>query len=127
MTMEAILSMWLKPILNININTFDRTIWGVIKWLLGTYGKVTFSMLFKHEDKLKTFNWNPTQPVNIIYRKVEELQDMADTADQPLTDPQVVKYAYIILQKHPSFRDRIKEWNRQPTIQRTWTNFKIHF
>mmetsp|Transcript_39431 Transcript_39431/g.92097 ORF Transcript_39431/g.92097 Transcript_39431/m.92097 type:complete len:204 (-) Transcript_39431:453-1064(-) len=72
-------------------------------------------------------NWTSQQPVDIIFTTVEELQDMADTAGQPITDAQMIKYSYIILHKAAPFREGIKLWNRRPSIQHTWTNLKLHF
>ena len=111
MTMEAIPKMYLQPILNIDTNTFDRTMWGVMRWLLDTYGKVTISKLSEKEDMLKSMSWEAQKPVHIIFTAVKEYQDMADTATQPITNTQMVKYAYVILHKFPPYRDGIKEWN----------------
>ena len=127
MTMEAIPKMYLQPILNIGTNTFDRTMRGVMQWLLDTYGKVTILKLSKKEDMLKSMSWEAQKPVDIIFTAIEEYQDMADTATQPITNAQMVKYAYVVLHKFPPYRDGIKEWNRRPAIQHTWMNMKLHF
>ena len=111
MTMEAIPKMYLQPILNIDTNTFDQTMWGVMRWLLDTYGKVTILKLSEKEDMLKSMSWEAQKPVNIIFTAVEEYQDMADTATQPITNAQMVKYACVILHKFPPYHDGIKEWN----------------
>ena len=112
MTMEAIPKMYLQLILNIDTNTFDQTMWGVMQWLLDTYGKVTISKLSEKEDMLKSTSWEAQKPVHIIFTAVKEYQDMADTATQPITNAQMVKYSYVILHKFPPYRDSIKEWNR---------------
>uniref|UniRef100_A0A7S1BMW4 Uncharacterized protein n=1 Tax=Corethron hystrix TaxID=216773 RepID=A0A7S1BMW4_9STRA len=59
MIMEAIPHIWLQPILNIDTSTFDRTMWGVMKWLLDTCDKVMLSMLREQEDSIKHLNWSP--------------------------------------------------------------------
>ena len=57
----------------------------------------------------------------------EDGRDFAFAGGQTLTEPMMISKGITLLANTAVFNDDIKEWNRLPTNQKTWNNFKQHF
>ncbi len=69
----------------------------------------------------------PANPINGIFTAIDELVHYVDAAGSPYTQAQIINKAYIILNETDYFQRWILDWNTKPAVQKTWTNFKIHF
>ena len=58
--------------------------------------------------------FSPTEPVDTLITKIDDLADIADLAGSPLTDRQRVDVGYIILQGAKPFKNSLCDWNACP-------------
>ena len=102
-------------------------VYDLLRQLYQLYGRVTPQKLQDQEDKIRQMTYDPTNPIDGIFTAIDDLVHYADAANSPYTQPQIVNMGYIILNRTGIFRRWILDWNTKPSIQQTWTNFKIHF
>ena len=95
--------------------------------LFTRYGKVKPQALSEVEIRVRTMQYDITQPPDVIYIAIEDLMDMATAARAPFTQVQAINFAYNILNATGRFKDSIIEWGRRPIVEHTWVNFKLHF
>ena len=67
------------------------------------------------------------QLVDTLTTEIDELCNIADLSESPITDCQRVDMGYIVLQRCRPFKTHLKEWNNLPNANKTWANFKTHF
>ena len=72
-------------------------------------------------------HFDPVNPVENIFNKIEDLLKYGDMAKCTYSHPQAISKFYSILNKTGKFRELIKSWNRLPLIQKMWIEFKPHF
>ena len=88
------------------------------------YGQVTLGMISDAKYRLEGFLWSVEHLVDLIYAEVEKVGYLLEVAGQFLDRFAMIKFAYVLLQKHPSFQLVIKEFNQRPVVVRSWTQFK---
>ena len=71
--------------------------------------------------------YDPQHPIDGIFIAIDELVNYSEAAEAAYSQPQCINLAYRILNKTGLFQRWILDWNNRPAIQKTWTNFKIHF
>ena len=84
-------------------------------------------MLESKEERLKVLDYHPRQPVDLVFNTVEDLVDYAEMANTPFSQSQIIGKAYSKFNKTGLLSIAINEWNRKPTIQKTWIGLKTHF
>ena len=62
-----------------------------------------------------------------IYRPVEKLRTLAESAAIPYTDQQIIDFGLQIIKNTRDFELAIGTWNKKTSGDKTWTNFKTHF
>jgi hypothetical protein len=82
-------------------------------------------MLEDRKQELHTTTYNTQYPIDIVFNAVKDYVDFAKLGHHPLTQRQTIAKAYVILNKTRRFKNDITDWNRQPDIEKTWTNFRI--
>ena len=99
----------------------------IIRHLYNVYGRVTPQKLQDRESMVRQMVYDPINPIDGIFSAVDELVHYADAANSAYTQAQIINIAYIILNRTGHFRRWILDWNAKPSVQKTWTNFKLHF
>ena len=99
----------------------------IFTYLQNTYGKISPSQLSHFEKEVSEMHYDPVTPVDNIFNRIENLLEYGDLAHCPFSQPQAISKAYNLINRTGKFRESIKAWNRLPTIQKTWINFKAHF
>ena len=79
------------------------------------------------EQQVTNWSYDPTLPIVIVFKKVDDLMDLAQAAGSPYSAQQIINFAYIILNKTGKITQGIKYWNCLPQDQKTRGNFQIHF
>ena len=118
---------YLAALRNRSSNSLTGTVNTILDHLQTVYGHVSSQMLDDREQEIRNMNYNVKYPIDMVFNAVEEFVDFADLAQQPVTQRQTVAKAYTILNKTRRFKTPITEWNRLPSAQQTWLEFKIHF
>jgi hypothetical protein len=124
---KAIDPSYLAALRDRNSNSLRGTVSQILEHLQTVYGRVSPQMLENREQELRTMLYNPKFPIDMVYNAVEDFVDYAALSGQPVSQLQTISKAYIILNKTGRFKQPITEWNRLPTVQKTWINFKDHF
>ena len=99
----------------------------LIRQLFRMYGRVTPPKLLEQEEKIRQMTYGPINPIDGIFTAIDDLVHYANAAASPYTQAQIVNMGYLILNRTGVFRRWILEWNVCTPLQKTWTNFKIHF
>ena len=106
---------------------FTGNIRDIFAYLLATYGKISPIYLDNFEKEVTEIHYDPVNPVDNIFNKIENLPKHRDMVGCPYSHPQAIYKAYNILNKTGNFRDSINFWNGLPLIHKMWTAFKNNF
>ena len=99
----------------------------IIRHLYNVYGRVTPQKLQDKETMVRQMVYDPINPIDGIFSAIDDLVHYADAANSAYTQTQIINIAYIILNRTGHFRRWILDWNAKQAVQKTWTNFKLHF
>eukprot|EP00957_Ditylum_brightwellii_P008902 673900-Ditylum_brightwellii.AAC.4 len=97
----------------------------IIQHLLDTYDNVTPSELDQLQQQIRDIHFNPTEPVDTIFTRIEDFSDVAKIAPSPISRVHKINMAYLILQKAIKFKSDLKACNHQNQTQKTWPNSKV--
>lgn len=118
---------YLAAIRNRATKSLQGTIYEILEHLQTSYGAVTLQMQEDKEIDPRVMTYNPRMPINTVINAVEDLVEFADLGGLPMTKPQAITHAYIIINKTCCFKVAITEWNRTNTSTQTLVGFKQHF
>ena len=124
---KAVDPKYLTAIRNRVSKSLQGNVYQILDHLFNTYGKVTVAMLENKEATLRTMSYNPSDPVDDVFDLVDDFVEYADMARQPQSQAQTVAKAYSILRKTGRFEIALLQWNKKPSIDQNWINFKTHF
>ena len=123
---QALPSMYLKPFHNVHSNAIDQPISVILDSLLTTYGRVPEEELLTEESNLRTKVFDITEPLVILYNKMDDLQQLADAAGLRYTDAQFLNIGIRLIKNMNDFEKGLTDWYDLP-VPRTWLQFKTHF
>eukprot|EP00957_Ditylum_brightwellii_P059656 4528074-Ditylum_brightwellii.AAC.1 len=89
--------------------------------LYGNYRQIISTMIADSEVKMSQ-PFNPATPLEDLFEQINNGQDLAVTAGLPYLDIQMAAKAYDLIYKTGVHNNACKEWNCQPTAQRTYAN-----
>ena len=99
----------------------------VLAHLFRRYGRVDADTLADIDEKVRTTQYNVSEPLVTVYNDIEELARIAVAADNPYSDKQQVQLGLKIIKNTQDFEAGIREWYARPANDHTWVNFKLHF
>lgn len=108
-------------------NTITLRLHEFVDFLFRNYGHVTPAQLANEEQQLLSWSYDPSLLIVLLYNKIDDLMDLANTASLPYSLQQVINMGYILLNKTGKFTNGIREWNCIPPNQRTWDVFQTYF
>ena len=118
---------FLKALRDPITNKITRSIPDILTYLFNAYGYVTPTELYELKNKVETMQFSANEPVDTLTTEIDDLADIADLAESPISDRQRVDMGYLVLQRCRPFKTGLKEWNDRPNNDKTWANFKTHF
>ena len=71
--------------------------------------------------------YDVNQPIETLFRQIENAIDYASAGNTPYTPAQVLAIAYQIVFQTGIFPDDCRDWKRQTAAHKTWPQFKIDF
>jgi hypothetical protein len=99
----------------------------IITYLKSMYGKITSQMLQANFDRLSDA-WNPTDPINALWRQVKECRDFAVKGGKPIPDGTIVRLVTNNLDLTGVFTLDMHNWiNKPEEIQQDYTQLKTFF
>jgi hypothetical protein len=90
------------------------------------YAKITPSNLDKNDVAMKQ-PCDVNQPIEILYKQIEDAIDFAAAGPTPYSTQQVLSIAFQLVFRTGIFADDCKIWKRQTTAYKTWPQFKLDF
>ena len=86
----------------------------IISYLYDNYAKITDSDLQENDKKLRA-PYDPSQPIETFFARIEECREYAAAGNTPYTPQQILSCAYQGVFQAGVFQDGCKEWRRKPT------------
>ena len=74
-----------------------------------------------------TARYDPNAPIDTMFAQIADGVAYTELGDAPFTSKQIVDIALLCLEKTGVFNNNLKEWNRLPLFDRTWSKFRFHF
>ena len=71
--------------------------------------------------------YNVNNPPVVIVNVIEELANIASTANLEKSQQQIINYGIEMLKNTGDFETNLTIWVNRPPAQLTWANFKKHF
>jgi heptaprenylglyceryl phosphate synthase len=122
---EAIDPIYLRSLLNRATGQYATSIRAVVTHLFATHGKITPPQQVKAtEQSIYGMHYDITQPVDIVFNTIEDLADLAEHANSPMSEQQQIDMAYVILARQPILQHNVRLWHRRLLAERTWVNME---
>ena len=71
--------------------------------------------------------WNPSDPIILITRLLEQLRKLAAHAGVPYADAQILEKVLAIIRSTRDYEYALTTWDNKTAADQTWSNFKKHF
>ena len=84
--------------------------------LFDTYGLVDSKTLDACENKVKTMFWTLSDPPVTIFNAIEDLIELAEAANLPQSQAQIINYGLDIIHKTSDFEQALTAWYSRPTV-----------
>jgi hypothetical protein len=123
---ESIDSIYLRALLNRATGQYSTSIRALLLHLFTTYGQITPQQVKSTEMDLYNMHYEISQPVDTVFNQIDDLAELADHANSPMSQQQMIALAYVIFAKQPILQQDLRLWNRRPAIDRTWANMMDH-
>ena len=123
----AVESKYLDAIRNRTTDTITDPVYRVMEHLFSNYGDVTPETLQQREAIVKAIEYDPTTPIDNLFKEIDDLVDLSGRANIPMTPEQSITIAYVILWRTQVLKEYLKTWNSKAPADKTWDAFKTHF
>eukprot|EP00957_Ditylum_brightwellii_P117588 8968036-Ditylum_brightwellii.AAC.1 len=91
--LAAVDDIYLATIKQEHIGYTNRNCGEILTLLFNTYGKITNTMLRTSSEKMRTL-YNPAAPIEELFQQIDETNDLAQDANSPFQDRQLVNIGY---------------------------------
>ena len=118
--------MYYKNLKNIYTGYSNVSTLQILNHLYSTYGRIKANDLKKNQEYM-TQPWCPSNPIENLYKQIEDGNQYASYGNLPFSDSQLVNIGYNIIYDTAALMKACKEWNRLQPQNKTWHNFKQHF
>ena len=102
------------------------TIRQMLEHLSTTYGVITPDSLLTNEKKMET-DWNPDEPIELIWTRIRNCQLFAAEGNDPITDAHAVRATLRVFECTGLLTDAVRDWRKRPLAEWTMVNFRDHF
>ena len=92
--------------------------------LYANYAKITGPML-EENDRSMRVPFDANQPVEILFRQIDDGVSMAARAQRPFSPEQILGLAVQLVTATQLFRDDMKIWKKKPAHDKTYVLFKV--
>ncbi len=124
---DALEDKYIEPIVDEYTNLITEDIPTVLKYLFTRYGKIRGEDVTKKDAEVIAMTWLPTEPLVLLTKPIESLKKMAEQANIPFTEKQLIEKGLQIIRNTRDFDIALTEWRDRPKADKTWNNFKLHF
>ena len=124
---EAIEDKYINSLVDEYTNLLTQDVPTIMQYLFYNYGKVRSEEVTSKEAEVMSMTWQPSDPIVLLTRPIENLQKLAQQAGIPYTDQQLLEKGLSIIRSTRDFEYALTEWEKKPVADRTWATFKTHF
>jgi hypothetical protein len=124
---EALDPIYLRALLNRTTGQYSTTMRAVMLHLFATYGKITPQQVKAKEVSILNTLYSIVLPVHTVFNAIDDLVNVADHGQAPITTAQILDMAYMLLAKEPILQHNLSLWNGLPAVDKTWPNMLQHF
>jgi hypothetical protein len=118
---------YLRAMLNRATAQCSGSIRTIVLHLFSAFGKITPQQVKAKEMELCQMHCDISQPVNTVFSRIEDLSDVSENANLPMTKQQTVDLAHVIFAKQSVLQPDLRLcWNRRPVAERTCANLTQH-
>jgi hypothetical protein len=71
--------------------------------------------------------WDPQQPVESLFKKIQDCADYSEAGGVLIGHPRQINVGYAKLFATGHFMSACRKWNEHPLAEKTWAQFKAHF
>jgi hypothetical protein len=116
---ETIESIYLRALLNRATGQYSTSMRELLLHVFTTYGRITPQQVKAKEMELLNMHYDISQPVDNVFNCIDDLSDLAESANSPMSAQQMIDLAYVIFAKQPILQPDLRLWNRKPLAKRT--------
>jgi hypothetical protein len=98
----------------------------ILTHLWTTYGSVSTEDLSANWTRMNT-PWNPPTPIESLYSQLKIGKDFAEEGAELISDTQLQRIAYDLIQATGLFEVACREWRNKPAATKTWAAFQVFF
>jgi hypothetical protein len=113
---EAIGPIYLRALLNRATGQYSTDIRAVLTHLFATHGKITPQQVTAKQQEVYKMHYDISQPVDTVFNAIEDLSDLSEHANSPMSAQQYIDLAYVVLAREPILQQDIRLWNRRPQL-----------
>jgi len=124
---DAIEDKYIEPLVDEYTNLLNGDVPTILEYLFYNYGKVRSEEVSQKEMEVMTSTWQPSDPLVLLTRPLEQLQKLAIQAGIPYTDGQILEKGLTLIRATRDFEYALTQWEDKPQDQKTWATFKTHF
>ena len=122
---QAVPEMFLKSYQNEHSNSITTPIPDIFNDLMDVYGTIPEEELISADTAIRARVFDISQPLVIIYNKMDDLQQLAIAADLPYTDKQFINLGVRLIKNMNDFDKGLTKWFENPSDK--YIDFKQHF
>jgi hypothetical protein len=123
---QAINPIWIETLNNRYTGYAGVTMRDLLNHLYDRYGAITAHDL-EENDKHFRHEYDPSQPIETLYKQLDDAMLYADAGHQAYTAIQITNNAYNLVARTGLFKRACRDWRARDPADKTWPNFKIAF
>ena len=123
----AIEPKYLRALRTPGTNKLTQTIPQIFDHLFSTYGDVAPQDLRELTTRVESLTFSPQEPVDTIFREMDNLATISEHANAPITASQRINMAYLYFQRSCIYKSALTRWDESDDNGKTWQGFKEHF
>ena len=123
---QAVDEIYIKSLKNKYTGYANHTTKEILDHLYKSYANITAATLQENDLKMRGA-LDPTQPIEALFARVEECQELAAAGNTPYTQEQILNIAYQAIFASGLYQEGCREWRRKPAATKSWTTFKALF
>lgn len=89
------------------------------------YGQITPQDLSDGKDEVRYFAYKPWKPIDLVFNKITKFKDLCKLCkEKKRATSSAASLSYLIFNETRVFTNALKEWNKFPAADKTYTKMK---
>lgn len=123
---NAVESLYLRHLHDPLVGLSETSVVDILHHLTTRYGHITDTEVAANRASLLTA-WTPTQPIENLWNRHNEIREFAEAADLPIRDREIIADTLVLLRATRLFTLGIDAWERKDAVDQTYEAFINHF